>query len=116
MGQAVSARRPPSTGVSTASPSSTGDAHSCSIRFQTSATRSCVCSAPATFRRPFELDRFGANAFLRDPDVRCSTLTGELAIMNRRNIAWILMLIVDVGYIAWGVGAAGLPDHLLGPG
>jgi hypothetical protein len=43
-------------------------------------------------------------------------LTGKLAIMTRRNIAWILILIVDVGYIAWGAGAAGLPDHLLGPG
>jgi len=34
----------------------------------------------------------------------------------RRNIAWILILIVDVGYIAWGAGAALAPDHLLGPG
>jgi hypothetical protein len=36
--------------------------------------------------------------------------------MNRRTIAWILILIVDVGYIAWGAGAALAPDHLLGPG
>ncbi len=36
--------------------------------------------------------------------------------MRRRQIAWILILIVDVGYIAWGAGAAALPDHLLGPG
>jgi hypothetical protein len=36
--------------------------------------------------------------------------------MKRRNIAWILILIVDVGYIAWGGGAALSPDHLLGPG
>jgi hypothetical protein len=35
--------------------------------------------------------------------------------MSRR-IAWILILIVDVGYIAWGAGAAASPDHLLGPG
>ncbi|HEX6509289.1 MAG TPA: hypothetical protein VF221_16805 [Chloroflexota bacterium] len=34
----------------------------------------------------------------------------------KRNIAWILILIVDVGYIAWGAGAALSPDHLLGPG
>jgi hypothetical protein len=34
----------------------------------------------------------------------------------KRNIAWMLILIVDVGYIAWGAGAAALPDHLLGPG
>src|SRR5262249_38721410 len=36
--------------------------------------------------------------------------------MKRRNIAWILILIVDVGYIAWGAGAALAPDHLFGPG
>ena len=34
----------------------------------------------------------------------------------KRNIAWILILVVDVGYIAWGAGAALSPDHLLGPG
>jgi hypothetical protein len=34
----------------------------------------------------------------------------------KRNIAWTLILIVDVGYIAWGAGAALLPEHLLGPG
>ncbi len=33
-----------------------------------------------------------------------------------RRVAWILILIVDVGYIAWGAGAAASPDHLLGPG
>jgi len=36
--------------------------------------------------------------------------------MNRRQIAWILILIVDVGYIAWGAMAAVAPDGLLGPG
>jgi hypothetical protein len=36
--------------------------------------------------------------------------------MTRRRIAWILILIVDVGYIVWGAGAAASPDHLLGPG
>jgi hypothetical protein len=36
--------------------------------------------------------------------------------MSRRQIAWILILIVDVGYIAWGAAAALSPDHLLGPG
>jgi hypothetical protein len=35
--------------------------------------------------------------------------------VNRRQVAWILVLIVDVGYIAWGAGAAISPDHLLGP-
>jgi hypothetical protein len=36
--------------------------------------------------------------------------------MNRRQIAWILILIVDVGYIAWGAMAAVAPDGLVGPG
>ncbi len=37
--------------------------------------------------------------------------------MNRlRRIAWILILIVDVGFVAWGAMAAALPDYLLGPG
>lgn len=36
--------------------------------------------------------------------------------MRGRNVAWILILVVDVGYIAWGAGAAVSPDHLLGPG
>ena len=34
----------------------------------------------------------------------------------RRQIAWILILIVNVGYIALGAGAALAPDRLLGPG
>ena len=37
--------------------------------------------------------------------------------MNRRRlVAWILIFIVDAGYIAWGGMAAAFPDHLLGPG
>jgi hypothetical protein len=36
--------------------------------------------------------------------------------MRRHQVAWILILIVDVGYIAWGAGAAVSPEHLLGPG
>ena len=36
--------------------------------------------------------------------------------MRRHQIGWMLILIVDVGYIAWGAGAAASPDHLLGPG
>jgi hypothetical protein len=36
--------------------------------------------------------------------------------MTRRQIAWILILVVDASYIAWGAGAAIAPDHLLGPG
>jgi len=36
--------------------------------------------------------------------------------MKRRQLACIVILAVDVGYIAWGAGAAASPDHLLGPG
>ena len=36
--------------------------------------------------------------------------------MNRRQIALILILIVDVAYIAWGAAVAAAPDHVLGPG
>ena len=36
--------------------------------------------------------------------------------MKRRQIAWILILVVDVGYILWGGMAATMPDGLLGPG
>lgn len=34
----------------------------------------------------------------------------------RRRIAWIVILVVDVGFIAWGAGAAMFLDRLLGPG
>ena len=33
-----------------------------------------------------------------------------------QRVAWILILIVDLGCLAWGAGAAASPDHLLGPG
>jgi len=37
--------------------------------------------------------------------------------MKRRDVALILILIVDVAYVAWGGMAAASPDHLLkGPG
>jgi hypothetical protein len=36
--------------------------------------------------------------------------------MKRRDIAWILILIVEVVYAAWGGTAAAMPDALLGPG
>jgi len=32
-----------------------------------------------------------------------------------QRVAWILILIVDLGYIAWGAGVAAAPDYLLGP-
>jgi len=40
--------------------------------------------------------------------------TGTMGL--RRRVAWILILIVDVGFIAWGTGAAVFLDRLLGPG
>jgi hypothetical protein len=36
--------------------------------------------------------------------------------MKRREVAWILILIVEVVYAAWGGTAAAMPDGLLGPG
>ena len=33
-----------------------------------------------------------------------------------RSVAWLAILIADVGLLAWGAMAAALPDHLLGPG
>jgi hypothetical protein len=36
--------------------------------------------------------------------------------MKRRQIAWILVLVVDLAYIAWGGMAAVMPDGLIGPG
>jgi hypothetical protein len=35
---------------------------------------------------------------------------------RRQRVAWILILVVDAGYIAWGGMAAAWPEHLLGPG
>jgi hypothetical protein len=34
----------------------------------------------------------------------------------RRRVAWVLIVIVDVGFIAWGAMAALAPQHLLGRG
>jgi hypothetical protein len=33
-----------------------------------------------------------------------------------QRVAWVLILIVDAGYIVWGAGAAVSPDRLPGPG
>jgi hypothetical protein len=43
-------------------------------------------------------------------------MTGVESMGLRRRAAWILILIVDVGFIAWGAGAAVFLDRLLGPG
>lgn len=39
----------------------------------------------------------------------------DVTIERLRRVAWIVILIVDIGFIAWGVAAAASPDHLLGP-
>ena len=33
-----------------------------------------------------------------------------------RHIAWLVLVIADAGLLAWGAGAAAIPEHLLGPG
>ena len=34
---------------------------------------------------------------------------------RRRRTAWVLVLVVDAGFVAWGLMAAAFPDYLLGP-
>ena len=44
-------------------------------------------------------------------------LNTRTAATNRwLRVAWILIVIVDVGFVAWGAMAAASPEHLLGPG
>ena len=33
-----------------------------------------------------------------------------------RRVAWLLIVLADVGLLVWGAAAALFPDHLLGPG
>lgn len=42
--------------------------------------------------------------------------TMRTAMQPWRRVAWFVILIADVGLIAWGAMAALLPEHLLGPG
>jgi hypothetical protein len=37
-------------------------------------------------------------------------------IQGRRGIACILILLVELGFIVWGLMAAAVPDYLMGPG
>ncbi len=39
----------------------------------------------------------------------------KTAIHSWRRVAWILILLADVGLLAWGAMAAIAPEHLLGP-
>ena len=41
--------------------------------------------------------------------------TAKSAINSLHRIAWILMLLADIGLLAWGAMAAIAPEHLLGP-
>jgi len=43
-------------------------------------------------------------------------MVNEIRSQRWRQLAWILILIVDVGIIAWGAMAALAPAHLPGPG
>ena len=38
------------------------------------------------------------------------------ALQRWRRAAWLILLMADAGLLAWGAGAAAIPDHLLGPG
>jgi len=39
----------------------------------------------------------------------------KTAMKSLRRVAWILILLADVGLLAWGAMAAIAPEHLLGP-
>ncbi len=41
--------------------------------------------------------------------------TTKTAIKPWRRVAWILILLADIGLLAWGAMAAIAPEHLLGP-
>ena len=49
-------------------------------------------------------------------DMKWGRGTHAHAMDRRRRVAWNLILIVDVGFVAWGAMAAALPDQLPGPG
>lgn len=42
--------------------------------------------------------------------------TGTGILQRWRRIAWVVLVVADVGLGAWGLGAALAPTHLLGPG
>ena len=45
---------------------------------------------------------------------RAGTRAG--VVQRWRRFAWVVLLVADAGLLAWGLGAAALPEHLLGPG
>lgn len=42
--------------------------------------------------------------------------TAKMVTSSLRRVAWILILLADIGLLAWGAMAALAPEHLLGPG
>jgi hypothetical protein len=42
--------------------------------------------------------------------------SAKMATIPLRRVAWILILLADIGLLAWGAMAAVAPEHLLGPG
>ncbi len=58
----------------------------------------------------------GKEAAIRNKKDRQEAPAQAIATTRRRRVAWILILIVDALFVAWGAGAAVSPDHLLGPG
>jgi hypothetical protein len=39
-----------------------------------------------------------------------------ILVRQWRRLAWVVLLVADAGLLAWGLGAATIPEHLLGPG
>ena len=42
-------------------------------------------------------------------------VTKKTTMESLRRVAWILILLADIGLLAWGAMAAIAPEHLLGP-
>jgi hypothetical protein len=61
--------------------------------------------------------RMKAEDFLAQKRIAvCLKIEGGIMNAQRRRMATITILVVDVAYIAWGGMAAAMPDGLLGPG
>jgi lysylphosphatidylglycerol synthetase-like protein (DUF2156 family) len=59
-----------------------------------------------------------AKSIMEEPMQELSTKQSDIKKTNMNSwsrLAWILILIADVGLIAWGAMAAIAPEHLLGP-
>lgn len=47
---------------------------------------------------------------------RQGSRTWTAIVRQWRRLAWVVLLVADAGLLAWGLGAAAIPEHLLGPG